>query len=106
MTLLHEFVAWVGAQPPRKRYDFHDTKKCALAQFARAHLNAPYVTAGVYGITMGEDALTAQTVWLFENKREHNKALSAWGDALMYSKTFGQLSKRLTPIMEKINVVS
>lgn len=87
-TLLKEFTAWVAAQPPRKRYDFADTRKCALAQWARQHFSAPYVTAGAFSVTVGADTFTAQTFLVHQNT---NVAL-----AIMDSKTFGQLSRRLT----------
>lgn len=99
MTLLSEFVSWVAAQPPRKRYEFKDVKQCALAQFARAHFHAQYVSGGVYTFAHGEYANTVTTEFLDVPM----ELAGAWGIALIDSKTFGQLSRALTLIMEKIN---
>lgn len=98
-TLLEEFIAWVGTQPPRRRYEFADSKQCALAQFARAHFHAQYVSGGVYTFTHGETAGKHKTEFLDVPM----ELAAAWGEALIDSKTFGQLSRALTPIMEKIN---
>lgn len=94
-TLLKEFTTWVAAQPPRKRYNFADTRNCALAQWARQHFSAPYVVAGAFSVTIGEDAIITHTLWVHQDA---DVAL-----AIMDSKTFGQLSRRLTLFSEKTN---
>lgn len=98
-TLLHEFVQWVAAQPSRRKIDFHSSKMDALAQFGRAHFRVSYSCGGVYTFSAGENAITAK-VYGFDFPASMS---GAWADALIYSKNFGQLAKRLAPIMEKIN---
>lgn len=98
-SLLREFITWVNSQPPRRRYDFMDNKKCALAQFAKAHFAAPYVSAGVYSITVGQTAVDSEMIWLGIPKEK----AGIYVDALIHSKTFGQLAKRLRPLEETVN---
>jgi hypothetical protein len=100
MTLFQEFAAWVAAQPPRRKIDFSSSTKDALAQFGRAHFSAPYSCGGVFTFTAGETAISAK-VYCFDFPPH---LVSMWADALIYSSNFGQLARRLTPIMEKINV--
>lgn len=98
-ALLREFITWVNAQPPRRRYNFWNTKKCALAQFAKAHFATPYVDAGVDSITVGQTVVDSEMIWLDIPRGK----VATYGDALIHSKTFGQLAKRLRPLEETVN---
>lgn len=102
MTLFEEFKAFVETMPPSEKYNSFDNQTCALARFGKIKFTEDFKAASFTYIVLHSDRdaerysdrTTNVLLW------PENRASYALFNVVRHSKTYGELAKKLEPIVE------